>query len=81
MEEALSEDYSLHHLITLTTIVTPYLVIIEINFIIHLPLSILFLQCWKSLRKKHTVQLHSLPADQADLEIVLSADCLKNQER
>ena len=33
------------------------------------------------VQKASTVQLHSLPADQADLEIVLSADCPKNQER
>ena len=32
-------------------------------------------------QKVSTVQLHSLPADQADLEIVLSADCSKKQER
>ena len=57
---------------------TPNLLLMKISFIMYLSLSSLllfvFLQCWKSLRKKH-LQLHSLPADQADPEIVLSADC------
>ena len=78
-----SQGKTIHYLINSHKLPSPppYLVIIEINFIVYLSLSLVFLQCWKSLCKKHLQYSCSLPVDQADLETVQSADCPKFQER